>query len=171
MSGSELQYRMLDGLSSYQFREDGEVVTLHPNAGHAPRILTGGADKDGYRRFTLIDDAGKRRSVRRAVMICRAFHGEPPVGQRVRHLNGNNTDDAAMNVTWGTQKQNIADKEAHGTKLVGEHHPNAKLTEGQVIDIRSRASAVGLPLEFGVSRGVVYAIRAGRLWKHLLDRK
>ena len=39
---------MIHGLSKYIFRDDGEVVS---HWGLSPRILAGGRDKDGYRKF------------------------------------------------------------------------------------------------------------------------
>src|SRR5262245_3175163 len=121
---SDHEFKELPEFSGYLFRSDGEVISMARLKG---RALRGGVDKDGYRKFVLIDDSGKRRHVRRASMICEAFHGPRPIGMTVRHLDGSRTDDAASNLAWGTQKENIGDKYRHGTIRLGEDHPASKL--------------------------------------------
>lgn len=50
----------------------------------------------------------------------------------------------------------------------GERNGSAKLSAEQVIDILSSASAgAALARAYGVSRGLIYSIRKGRIWKHL----
>ncbi len=159
--------KMLPGLSRYRFRDDGEVVSLWRQA---PRVLRGGTDKDGYRKFVLIDDIGRRRYVRRASLICAAFAGPRPQGAVIRHLDGSRTNDTPGNLTWGTQAENIADKARHGTLLKGAQHPRAKLSEEQARTILKES---GTPLSqlarrFGVSKAAVYFVRTRRTWKWLV---
>jgi hypothetical protein len=115
-----------------------------------------------------MDGSGCRRYVRRASAICEAFHGPRREGMTVRHLDGSKTNDAASNLAWGTQKENIADKVGHGTVKLGENHPCAKLTERQVREILAQP-AVGLRTlakRYGVSSGAIYGIRHGLTWRH-----
>lgn len=72
----------------------------------------------------------------------------------------------------GTVAQNNADKSSKGRASTGERHSSAKLTADQVGEIRVRL-AMGemgscLAEEYRVSRGLIYHIKAGRNWKHLL---
>lgn len=53
----------------------------------------------------------------------------------------------------------------------GETHGMAQLTEVQVVEIRSKSAsgvkALALSMEYGVSRGLIYAAVRGDTWKHL----
>lgn len=51
-------------------------------------------------------------------MVCTEFHGPPPLGTEVRHLNGIKTDNRAVNLAWGTHSENERDKFGHGTRQV-----------------------------------------------------
>lgn len=67
----------------------------------------------------------------------------------------------------GTPLQNMADEYAHGTRVMGERHPQCKLTDVQVREISDLLSSGGLSESvignrFGVSRGTVNDIRRGR---------
>ncbi len=57
---------------------------------------------------------------------------------------------------------------------IGERNPAAKLTEKQVIEIRSRRKQgeplLSLAVEFGISKSYVGNLAAGRKWKHLEDK-
>ena len=58
-------------------------------------------------------------------------------------------------------------------KLIGEAHPNARLTRAQVIEIRQEAKVPGtsrawLAKRFGVSRTTVDNIVRGLTWKEAL---
>jgi transcriptional regulator with GAF, ATPase, and Fis domain len=62
-------------------------------------------------------------------LICEAFHGSPPTPtHQVRHLDGNRQNNLPSNMTWGTQEENWADREAHGRGMKGEKHPAAKFS-------------------------------------------
>jgi hypothetical protein len=152
-------------LSHYSVTSDGRVV-----GNWRRRVdLVGSRDKDGYVRFTLIGDDGCRHYRRRAQLICAAFHGPRPEGHEVRHLNGSNVDDRQENLAWATHAINIADKIEHGTLLTGEKNPRAILTEDMVRVIRSRprGAPTALAKELGVTLSAVFAVQAGKTWKHV----
>lgn len=153
--------KTLPGLSSYLFREDGEVIGLRSGA-----PLAGGTDKDGYRKFVLIDDSGERRHLRRASLICTAYHGDRPGGMVVRHLDGSRTNDSAINLAWATQADNIADKVVHGTRQIGPLNNRTKLTLDQVAYIRAHPEKTyrGLAQELGVTTGAISGVRGGKTW-------
>ena len=63
--------------------------------------------------------------------------------------------------------------EKRNFKLIGEAHPNARLTRAQVIEIRKEAkvestSRAWLAKRFGVSRTTVDNIVRGLTWKEAL---
>ena len=159
-----LETRSLPNLSRYLFREDGEVLTKRMR--DEPRALAGGVDKDGYRKFVLINDAGQREYHRRSTLICRAFHGERPLNKEVRHLDGSRTNDAASNLEWATHRENIADKLIHGTVQRGANNWRSRLTEADVVFIREHPDIPATVLSEWLNASVnsIYAAREGRSW-------
>lgn len=160
----DMEERSIPGLSRYRFREDGAVISLW----HGRAALSGGTDKDGYRKFVLIDDLGRRRYLRRASLICTAFLGPRPLRQEVRHLDGSRTNDAIDNLTWGTQAENIADKQRHGTTPRGATHGQTKLTKEDVQAIRNSTDSHAVTArKYGVSKPTISGVRARRTWRWL----
>lgn len=58
-----------------------------------------------------------------------------------------------------------------GRTIKGSNHPKAKLTDDQVREIRARIKSgeygTRLAKEFGVTNGLIYMIKNGRIWTHL----
>jgi hypothetical protein len=58
-----------------------------------------------------------------------------------------------------------------GTALKGEEHSSSKLTEANIIDIRSRPESYGintqLAIEYKVSNVTISAIRRRKIWNHI----
>lgn len=161
-----METRTIPGLSKYLVREDGEVISFW---GEEPRPLVGGADKDGYRKMVLIDDSGKRRHVRRASLVCQAFHGPRPAGMVVRHYDGTRTNDSAANLSWATASENWQDKWRHGTASAGSRCHRSVLTEDDVRYIRANPheSIKDISRRLGKSRYAIGFARRGKSWKWL----
>ncbi len=70
---------------------------------------------------------------------------------------------------WGTPSDNMRDMHERGRHTKRGH----KLTDAQVIDIRSRHGQTlhQLADEFGVSFGLISQIRTGRIWRHLIPER
>lgn len=146
----------------YEVSNLGEIRSTYTN-----RPLKGGIDKDGYRKLVMCTQ-GTRLHRRVASLVCEAFHGLRPAGAVVRRLDGGRTNDAAANLAWGTQRENIADKVAHGTAQRGERHPRAKLTVAAVRDIRqSGESRAALAAKYGVGESAIYLVQTRRNWRHV----
>jgi len=114
---------------------------------------------------------GRYVSRRVHVLVCEAFHGPRPVGQEVRHLNGNKRDNRAENLRWGTRDENVADMIRHGTTVAGVRNWNAKIDDASVVEIRQRYIAgetqKSLAEEFGISSSAVHLIVTGKNWRHV----
>lgn len=123
-------------------------------------------ERGGYRYVNLHDEDGQHLR-RVAVLVAAAFLGARPSGQEVRHLNGHATDDRAVNLAYGTRKENAADREAHGTALRGETHPSSVLTKAEVDRIRGlrgRVSQRRIASQFGVSQQHVSNLQTKKRW-------
>lgn len=118
-------------------------------------------------------DNGKIFSVHR--LVLEAFVGPCPPGMECRHLDGNPSNSHLRNICWGTPSENGMDKRRHGTSRKGkpsnqrgEKHGCAKLTEEQVLEMRTLWSDHGwdakdLQKKYNIK--VVPEILAGKIWK------
>lgn len=108
----------------------------------------------------------RRRYVHR--LVLEAFIGPCPEGYWAAHNDGDRTNCRLENLRWDTPKNNQADKERHGTKLMGSRCPNAKLTEEDIITIRvSPCPNICFTEAFNLSHDMVRRIRKGEIWKHV----
>lgn len=151
---------------------DGFIYSMFSKHGPRPRPLklSVALDKDGYRKTDITRDK-KKKTIRVANYVARAFHGLPKAGQEVRHKDGSKTNDIPSNLCWGTQLENAQDREAHGRTARGEKSGTAILTNHHVSVIKSRLLAgelqKHLAQEFGVHKTTIQAIAAERNWKWL----
>jgi hypothetical protein len=102
------------------------------------------------------------RKIEAYVLICGLAHGaKPAAGYETAHGCNVKLCVNPRHLRWDTRAGNAKDS-------AGEIHWNAKLTNQQVQDIRSRPSekTMALSREFGVSYGTIYAIRKRHIWKH-----
>jgi hypothetical protein len=94
-------------------------------------------------------------------------------GQVVRHTCDNRLCVNPEHLVIGSQADNVQDMHERGrasdVRATGKDHGTVKLTEQQVLDIRSRTreSQRELAAEFGVSQYAIYSIIARKTWKHI----
>lgn len=90
-------------------------------------------DKNNYPKLKY---NGKTANVHR--LVCKTKNGEPPT---LDHQAAHNCNNAACcnwrHLRWATPLENIHDKFENGTVLRGSNHGFSKLTEEQVLEIRS----------------------------------
>ncbi|MEU3285624.1 HNH endonuclease [Streptomyces longwoodensis] len=115
------------------------------------------------------DGKGTTVNVHRAVAT--AFHGDPQPGMDAAHLNGVRTDNRAANLRWVTRAENLSHMRVHGTAQRGEQHGAAKLTEADVLAIRTRvregATHLATAQELGIARATVTCIVNRSRWRHV----
>lgn len=165
---------------TYEVSSDGRVRSLtHDTVATSRRrswsisgvMLKPSRNPNGYLTVRLHTRGRIRETVYIHRLVAAAFHGPCPAGQEVRHLDGNRLNNAAANLTYGTRKENHADKRVHGTMARGETVSAAKLTEAQVLAIRA-AAAVGAPQRhiasvYGVKQSTVSHIVNRKGWRHI----
>lgn len=149
------------------------VIVLHRKSKKDPisgcRIWLGYKDKDGY--GTIGFQGGVYRVHR---LIYRFLVGEIPPGLVVRHSCDNSSCVEIDHLLLGTAQDNDADRVERNRQAKGERHGMAKLTEGQVREIKELLKT-GLPAleiakRYGVkSRHCIYAISNGETWRHLTN--
>lgn len=157
-----VQYIGIIGWTSYRVGSDGSVWSCAK--GKDWTRLKPTPDKDGYRCIRLYSPRGWKQA-RIAVLVCTAFHGPCPAGQECRHLNGDNSNDAADNLAWGTSVENKADQILHGTKRQGDNHHKTIHSEAVIEQIRSlkgQKKQREVAAQFGTTQSYVSEIWSGR---------
>lgn len=106
-------------------------------------------------------------------LVLEAFVGPCPDGMECCHNNGDPADNRLENLRWDTISSNRADRIKHGTAVMGENHPAAKLRDVDVREIR-RLVREGrrcreIAQAFGVSEGTIQQIASRRIWKYVTD--
>ena len=161
------EWRRVPGFSMYEVSDEGNIRSIK-----RPNGLKTKVNDRGYRRVGVwADGATGPQTVSLHSLVLFAFEGPRPSPKHVsRHLNGNKLDNRAMNLAWGTARENWEDSLAHGVAQIGARHPRAKLTEEQVNTIRALLGTIthkSLARRYGVCKATVSHIAAGRNWKSL----
>ncbi len=165
-----MEWRQVPGFPLYTVSDAGLV--------QGPRkLLKLSPDKDGYLYVNLRRAGsviGSRRAVHHLVLI--AFVG-PRGGHKIvaRHKDSNPAHNALGNLSWSTQKANLADRVARGTVPRGESQGAAKLTDADVHTIRANyvrysktSGGKALAARFGVHHTTIHDIVARkRTWRHI----
>lgn len=98
----------------------------------------------------------------------RAFKGEIPDGMAVCHSCDNPACINPDHLWLGSQAENLADMREKGRGTEGQTHPNAKLTEAAVREIRaSKETSHALGRKYGVSHSLIVNVRQRKAWRHV----
>ncbi len=135
-------------------------------------IWTAAKDRYGYGRMWIPRQNRGALAGAHRIAWALANQAEIPEGLLVLHRCDSPPCVNPNHLFLGTQADNMADKVAKNRQSriarKGESHGSAKLMETQVVaifyDPRPHAQIAG---DFGVSRGQVWGIKAGRTWRHL----
>lgn len=138
------------------------------------QILKADLNRHGYRTVRLYKGtraSGAVKYVHR--LVAEAFIGPCPAGYQVNHVDGDKGNNHAKNLEYVTPAENIAHAEHAGLrpKKRGADHPNARLTENEVLAIRRRAAEGEqqrvLANEYGVSESHLHRILKRAVWAHV----
>lgn len=137
------------------------------------QLVSGSRDSVGYHIFSLRCSGAKKKDVRRHTLLAKAFIPNPENKPFINHKNGVKGDDRIENLEWVTALENS--RHAIETGLLdtkGEKHVRAKLTEGQVLEIRKLAASGILHSKiaenYPITRRQVTDIVRGRNWGWLM---
>lgn len=107
----------------YRICPHGRVLSLTNWRGYGYRELTPVLNEDGYPSVRRSMDGGSRKHVAIHVLMAPIYCGPRPSPQHeVRHLDGDKTNCLAVNLAWGTRKENADDREKHGRTSRGDAH-------------------------------------------------
>lgn len=148
----------------YEVSTDGQVRSWKSGA---PRILKP-AIANGYPRVSLsIDGESKFYYIHR--LVAGIFLPNLENKPCVNHLNGVKTDNRVENLEWCTYAEN--NRHAHDTGLAaqGELHAKAKLTNDQIVHIRTNSddlSTYALAKQFNVSQPTISNVQIGKTYRN-----
>lgn len=159
--------RGIRNFPGYSVTEDGRVFSQKRKEIELRQHL----NDDGYFYVVLFDGTGKRANALVHRLVLEAYAEGEKAGNIGRHLDGNKANNCAGNLAWGTQANNIADRERHGTTARGECAGMAKLTAADVEWIRAYPVRRGMFTEMGnrlqISRVAVRNAFLRRTWAHV----
>lgn len=108
-----------------------------------------------------------------ARVMCELAHGKPPSPRHEAAHSCGKGHEGCVNpkhLRWATHVENVADQLVHGTRVRGEIHYNAKLTEKRVLAIREFAETLPRKVVaelFGISVFHVNDVVNRYSWRHV----
>jgi hypothetical protein len=108
-------YRQIKGFDTYYINREGEVIRYHNDR---KTILNSRLNGNGYVRFSMIDNEGRRVDRVQHRLLMEAFVPNPYNLPQINHINGVKTDNRIENLEWCTARHNI--KHMHAVVLNGE---------------------------------------------------
>lgn len=88
----------------------------------------------------------------------------------VRHIDDVLANNAPSNLAYGTQMENMEDREKNGRTARGVAVGRAKLDDDQVREIRNLRGLYSkreLGEGYGVSHTVIWQVQSGKCWGHV----
>jgi hypothetical protein len=173
-------YKNIPGFAGYRVGSDGTVWTRwKPKGGRNPdgsygagmvigktwRLLKPCKTGGNLALRVNLTSNGKSKGFFVHSLVLLVFVGPRPKGAVCRHGPKGLYDNSVENLKWGTQKENITDKERDGTKVQGVIHHNAKMTDDKVKEARRLYEVDGVTgLELAAT---MWAILNYKTWRHV----
>jgi hypothetical protein len=128
--------------------------------------------KRGYLGVSLFSDGcAKTYTVHR--LVAQAFIGDRPLGFVINHKDGDRQNNAADNLEYCTQQENVAHAYRIGLceNHFGDLHHGSKLTSEDIPVIRNRIlkgdTHKSIAKDYGVDRSTIGLVNSGRNWAHI----
>lgn len=122
----------------------------------------------GVGGYGTVYHEGKRWLAHR--LVCTLVHGAAPEDKPLAAHSCGKGHLGCVNpkhLRWATPIENRADMVGHGTAVIGEKNPAAKLSRADVAEIialRGKETCRSIAARFGVSRSQVSDIQTGKAW-------
>lgn len=150
---------------NYIITKEGSVVSLY--TGKQVYVHT---NKKGYQFVRLYVD-GKAKTYLVHRLVAEMHIPNPDKLPQVNHLDGNKSNNVYWNLEWCSCQHNVTHSVVTGLVKRGDNRPNAKLTDKQVIDMRSLraqgASYYELGRLFGVAYQTAHKVCSNQTYTHI----
>jgi len=160
-----MKSKTIDGFDSYAVSDAGVVTRLDVG-----RALKPVANKAGYLKVGLRNGTNQKWFFV-ARLVAAAFIPNPDNKPQINHIDGNKTNNHVGNLEWVTRKENCLHARRSLGKCVGEKNGGSKLTENDVIDIRTLrsfgAKYIDLAKAYGVGKTTVHRVLSHSHWRHI----
>jgi hypothetical protein len=124
---------------------------------------TGGKIRNGYGSFTL-----NCKSIVSHRFSYELYNGSIPTGLHVLHKCDNRICVNPNHLFLGTNQDNMSDKVAKGRQAKGSTIGKAKLTEEQVLDIKThKITCKEYAKKYGITMSTIYDIWNRKTWTHI----
>ena len=153
-------------------------VRTHPRyraKATSPRLIKIQLDDRGYRKIVVHGRDKRCQNFYLHHIIAEFAHGPCPVGQVVRHLDDDKSNNWPSNLAYGTRSDNMSDAKRNNrlNPARGERQRKARLTELQVragrqLD-RMNVSRKLIAFALGISPKNIASILDGKQWAHVED--
>jgi len=164
--------KQIPNFSDYYVTPEGDIYSTKRQK---PKQLTFFLDESiGYRRSTIVDDFGKKRSMLLHRLIAITFLGKAPTEfHEVNHIDGDKTNNALSNLEWVTRAENLEHAFTNGLKTVsGQNNPRSILSEKEVLEVYQKLlsgkSNRAVAKEYNISNSAIMLIKNKRNWNYLL---
>ena len=144
---------------AYLASDLGRIKSNMPHNGTLQRILRQHTTKKGYLGCGLYKNK-KRKSCQSHRIIAETYIPNPLNLPEVNHKFGIKDDNRPCQLEWSTHEDNIDHAVEHSLMQKGEIHSNAKLTEKNVLEIRSSIYSVEyLANHYNVSKNTIWQVK------------
>ncbi len=127
--------------------------------------------KSGYYSVMLTRSRNSHQRILLHRIILKTFCGDCPTGMEASHRDGLKINNSISNLEWKTHSENEKDKVGHGTAPIGQKNPRCKLSDAQVLKIKSLIktgeSQYKIADKFDIWQAQVSQIKRGIIWSHI----
>ncbi len=159
----------IEGAHGYFISISGDVYSTLRN-GTFRKLRTGRSKPGQYPRVSLSRD-GKVVTCNVHTLVARTFLGEKGKADVIRHLDGDPTNNAVLNLAYGTYADNEEDKARHGRRPRGSDVFGSRLSQDEVLNIREKfkegATCRSIAREYGLHETSAHKVIHGTSWSHL----
>jgi hypothetical protein len=138
------------------------------------KLLTQFIDGRGYFHIKLYDGSGKPKSTTVHRVVAITFLDNPNNLLEINHIDHNKHNNCLDNLEWVSRGENIKHSYVHRDPKTykGSGNKNSKLTEQEVIDIRSEyktgtVTYKKLAIKYNVGITLIGYIINNKIWRHV----